>query len=219
MLGRPRLSPAEASDATKVRQANRRLHRRLELAHQAKQNLLDDQLAGLDRRVMRKRELPSVLSPNYDDAVQQMAHSEISLALKCLREVAMRTALERLRDLRMAKSLEDQAQRVDDLESQLKVAEEQNRLAALQMVHVDKAMKEKERVTKQRIELLEHLNRAHQRFIYKNVLPGAGLAAQKRSQGQRYLKAARTCERRRSLTAWPRSGEEMLDIAEVNAWA
>ena len=32
MLGRPRLSPAEASDATKVRQANRRLHRRPELA-------------------------------------------------------------------------------------------------------------------------------------------------------------------------------------------
>ena len=87
----------------------------------------------------------------------------------------MRTALERLRDVRMAKSLEDQAERVDDLESQLKVAEEQNRLAALQMVHVDKAMKEKERVTKQRIELLEHLNRAHQRFIYTNVLPGAGL--------------------------------------------
>ena len=111
MLGRPRLSLAGVSDATKVRQANRRLHRRLELAHQAEQNLLDDQLAGLDRRVMRKRELPSVLSPNYDDAVQQMAHSEISLALKCLREVAMRTALERLRDLRMAKSLEDQAQR------------------------------------------------------------------------------------------------------------
>ena len=96
---------------------------------------------------------------------------------------------------------------------------EQNRIAALQMVHVDKTMKAKECVTKQRIELLEHLNRAHQRFIYKNVLPGAGLAAQKRSQGQRYLKAARTCERRRSLTAWPRSGEEMLDIAEVNAWA
>ena len=74
---------------------------------------------------------------------------------------------------------------------------EQNRIAALQMVHVDKAMKAKECVTKQRIELLEHLNRAHQRFIYKNVLPGAGLAAQKRSQGQRYLKAARTYERRR----------------------
>ena len=82
MLGRPRQSPAGVSDATKVRQANRHLHRRLELARQAQQNLLDDQLAGLDRRVMRKRELPSVLSPNYDDAVQQMAHSEISLALK-----------------------------------------------------------------------------------------------------------------------------------------
>ena len=81
---------AGISDASKVRQANRRLHRRLELARQAQQNLLDDHLAGLDRCVMRKRELPSVLSPNYDDAVQQMAHSEISLALKCLREVAMR---------------------------------------------------------------------------------------------------------------------------------
>ena len=60
----------------------------------------------------------------------------------------MRTALERLRDLRMAKSLEDQAQRVDDLESQLEVAVKLNRIAALQMVHVDKAMQEKERVTK-----------------------------------------------------------------------
>ena len=55
--------------------------------------------------------------------------------------------LERLRDLRMAQSLEDQAQRVDDLESQLEVAVKQNRIAALQMVHADKAITEKERVT------------------------------------------------------------------------
>jgi len=214
MLGRPRLSPAGVSDATKVRQANRRLHRRLELAHQAKQNLLDDQLAGLDRRVMRKRELPSVLSPNYDDAVQQMAHSEISLALKCLREVAMRTALERLRDLRLARSLEDQAERVD---AQGSGGAESYRRAA------DGPCRQGDEGEGVRDEAEDRASRAPQprspavhlqeRAAWRRPSCPEAVAGTAVPQGGAHVRAAARPD------TWPRSGEEMLDIAEVNAWA